>query len=378
MIKRQLYGLMNAKFFKQKAIILVGPRQVGKTTLMKKILEEKTENIQIFNGDDTTIIDLFKRPNIQQLKQIIGASKIIFIDEAQQIPDIGLTSKIIVDEFKDVQLILTGSSSFDLINKTNEPLTGRKWTYQLWPVSWEEWQDHVGFVKAEQDVENKLVFGLYPEVLMNSENPTEALMELVDSYLYKDVMKYGGLKKPLEIYKLVKALAYQVGSEVSLSELGQLIGLDSKTVDKYIDILEKAFIVFRLHPLSRNLRNEIKNKSKVYFYDNGVRNAVIKQLQPVSIRQDIGQLWENFMISERMKQNSSKKILCNSYFWRTTQQQEVDYIEEVNGEFYGYEFKWNSKKKIKFPTTFTKNYNAINKGINRSNFRDFVFVNPIQ
>lgn len=314
------------------------------------------------------------RPNTQQIKQIIGNNKIVFIDEAQRIPEIGLTSKIIVDKFKDVQLILSGSSSFDLYSKINEPLTGRKWTFSLWPITWEEWQNHVGYVRAEQDVENRMVFGFYPDVLNHEENPSPVLAELAESYLYKDILMYEGLKKPTAIRKLLQALAFQVGSEVSLQELGQTVGVDPKTINIYIDILEKAFIVFRLTPLSRNLRNEIKARSKIYFYDNSIRNAVIGQLQPLAIRQDVGILWENFLVSERVKQISQNKDLRQYYFWRTAQQQEVDYVEEINGRFFGYEFKWSERKKIKFPKTYTNGYDSVNDGINRSNFRDFVYI----
>lgn len=373
MIQRQLSERIESKLFQGKAILVSGARQVGKTTLLKALLKEHTGNILHLDGDDVTIQNLMNRPNRQLLKQIIGNNNIIFLDEAQRIPEIGLTSKIIVDQFKDVQLILSGSSSFELYNEVNEPLTGRKWSFNLWPVSWEEWQNHAGFVKAAQDIENRLVFGFYPDVLVHEENQELVLSELADSYLYKDVLMYEGLKKPIVLKKLVQALAYQVGSEVSLQELGQIVGADPKTVTAYIDILEKAWIVFRLPPLSRNLRNEIKAKNKIYFYDNGIRNAVIKQFQALPIRQDIGVLWENFLISERMKQISNE-MPRNYYFWRTTQQQEVDYVEEVNGTFYGYEFKWNERKKIKFPLTFTKNYNAQNLGINKNNFREFVIL----
>lgn len=374
MIQRLLSERIESKLFQGKAILVSGARQVGKTTLLKAMLEKYPGNILYLNGDDVTIQNLINRPNTQQLKQIIGNNKIVFLDEAQRIPQIGLTSKIIVDQFKDVQLILSGSSSFELYNKVNEPLTGRKWSFNLWPVSWEEWQNHAGYVKAAQDIENRLVFGFYPDVLVHEENQTLVLSELADSYLYKDILMYEGLKKPSVLKKLLQALAYQVGSEVSLQELAQIVGADPKTVNTYIDILEKAWIVFRLSPLSRNLRNEIKAKNKIYFYDNGIRNAVIRQFQALPIRQDIGILWENFLISERMKQISNE-IPRNYYFWRTTQQQEVDYVEEANGKFYGYEFKWNEKKKIKFPLTFTKNYNALNLGINKTNFREFVILN---
>lgn len=374
MIKRQLSERIKSKLFQGKAILVSGARQVGKTTLLKAMLEQQPGNILHLDGDDLTIQTLMNRPNTQQLKQIIGNNRIIFLDEAQRIPEIGLTSKIIVDQFKDVQLILSGSSSFELYNKVNEPLTGRKWSYNLWPVTWEEWQNHAGYVKAAQDIENRLVFGFYPDVLVHEENQALVLSELADSYLYKDVLMHEGLKKPVVLKKLLQALAFQVGSEVSLQELAQTVGADPKTVNAYIDILEKAWIVFRLPPLSRNLRNEIKAKNKIYFYDNGIRNAVIKQFQALPIRQDIGVLWENFLISERLKQISNE-IPRNYYFWRTTQQQEVDYVEEVNGTFYGYEFKWNERKKIKFPLTFTKNYNAQNLGINKTNFREFVILN---
>ena len=351
MITRVQADRIEKVFFKGKAIVLTGARQVGKTTMLENILEKHKGELLTMNGDDTTIQNLLNRPNTLQLKQLIGNNKLVFIDEAQRIPEIGLTSKIITDSFKEVQLILSGSSSFDLYNKVNEPLTGRKWTFNLWPVTWEEWQNHVGYIKAEQDVENRMIFGFYPDVLNHEESPETVLVELAESYLYKDILMYEGLKKPTVIKKLLQALAFQVGNEVSLQELGQTVGVDPKTIDTYIDILEKAFIIFRLTPLSRNLRNEIKAKNKVYFYDNGIRNAVIGQLQPLAIRQDIGVLWENFLLSERVKQISQNKVLRQFYFWRTTQQQEVDYVEEVNGTFFGYEFKWSERKTIKFPKT---------------------------
>ena len=374
MITRTQSAEIERTFLKGKAIIVSGARQVGKTTMLENMLQKYHEQLLTLDGDDITIQDLLNRPNTQQIKQIIGGKRIVFIDEAQRIPNIGLTSKILTDKFKDVQLIMSGSSSFDLFSKVNEPLTGRKWTFNLWPVSWREWQEHVGYVKAEQDIENRMVFGFYPDVLNHEENPGLVLSELAESYLYKDILMYEGLKKPTVIKKLLKALAYQVGSEVSLQELGQTVGIDPKTVNTYIDILEKAFIIFRLTPLSRNLRNEIKAKNKVYFYDNGIRNAVIGQLQPLAIRQDVGILWENFMVSERVKQISLNKDLRNYFFWRTTQQQEIDYVEEVNGKYFAYEFKWNTKRKFKFPKTFSNNYLSTNKGINRGNFREFVML----
>ncbi len=372
MIERIIEKQLRETIFKGKAIIVIGPRQSGKTTLLKKILEDfKTQTIML-DGDDPNVLKLLSRPNTMQLKQLIGNKKIVFIDEAQRIKEIGITAKIIVDQFPEVQLIMSGSSSFDLTQETNEPLTGRKRTFYLWPVSWSEWQKHTGFLVADQDLENRLVLGLYPDIL-NSANDAEInLRELTDSYLYKDVLMFGNIKKPEEIKKLLQALSYQLGNEVSLRELGEMVGLDPKTIDRYISILEKAYVIFRLNPLSRNLRNEIKTNRKIYFYDNGIRNAVIGQMQPLSIRQDIGVLWENFIITERLKFLSNNKVFANTYFWRTSQQQEVDYIEEVNGKFYGYEIKWNPKRRPKFPKTFINAYNPILKTINRDNFKQII------
>jgi len=372
MVQRLLLGQISDNIFKGKVILLFGPRQVGKTTMIRVLLKEYSESALQLNADDPTVKKLLDTPNTEQLHQIIGNHKIVFVDEAQQINEIGKTAKLIVDTFNGVQLILSGSSSFDLANTTQEPLTGRKRTFFLYPVSWMEWQNHVGYVKAEQDLENRLVYGLYPDVLMNREQQEIILREIADSYLYKDVLLYGNLKKPDEIRNLLQAIAYQVGNEVSYRELGQITGLDPKTVERYISILEKAFIVFRLGSFSRNLRNEIRTGRKIYFYDNGIRNAVIGQLQPLAIRQDIGALWENFIICERQKRNRYKQFFTNSYFWRTTQQQEVDYVEEFNGQLTACEIKYNEKRKIKISKTFTNSYHADVKIINRENFRDFL------
>ncbi len=372
MINRIIEQEIAKRFFSKKAIIVTGPRQSGKTTLILKLIEPYKRETLIVNGDDPVTEQLFGRPNTEQLRQIIGKNKILFIDEAQRIPNIGLTSKLIVDNFKEVQLILSGSSSFELMNRTQEPLTGRKWTFSLWPVNWQEWQEYTGYLKAEQDLENRLIFGLYPEVLMNLSDQQAILQELTDSYLYKDILIYGNIQKPDMIQKLVQALAWQIGSEVSYAELSQMVGLDAKTVSNYIDVLEKAFILFRLPAFSRNLRNEIKTNRKIYFYDNGVRNAVVGQFLPLQSRQDTGALWENFLISERRKQIFYQRSATLQYFWRTKQQQEIDYVETRDGKVRGYEFKWNPKRSSSFPKTFTEAYDSINKGINRENFREFV------
>ncbi len=355
-----------------KAIVVIGPRQVGKTTLIESILESK--DYLLLDGDDPKTRTLLTEPNTEQIKTILGKYKYIFIDEAQRIEGIGLTMKIITDRFKDVQLFTSGSSSFDLSSKINEPLTGRKWEYQLFPISWEEYENHHGYLHSEQNLENRLLYGFYPDVLNNSGDEVSILRNLVNSYLYKDILSFAEIRKPEVLEKLVQALALQIGSEVNYSELAQIIHVDKNTVSKYIDILQKGYIIFKLSSFSRNVRNEIKTNKKIYFYDNGIRNMVIGNFNPIELRNDKGALWENFLISERVKQIEYKQSLAHTYFWRTKQQQEVDFVEENGGEIFGYEFKWNKKKYQKLPKTFTETYNAKSKVIDKENFREFVII----
>lgn len=371
MITRILEEQIKKRLFSGKAIILTGPRQAGKTTLVNQVLGIEKE-VLFLDGDDPTVINLLNRPNTEMIRQLIGRNKIVFVDESQRINGIGLTAKIIVDRFPEVQLILSGSSSFELLNLTQEPLTGRKWTFTLYPVSWIEYQENVGFLKAEQDLENRLVLGFYPEVLTKPEEQAIILKELTESYLYKDILIFAGIKKPDAIQKLVQALAWQVGNEVVYSELADTCGLDPKTVASYIEILENAFVVFRLPSFGHHLRNEIKTAKKIFFYDNGIRNAVIGQLQPLASRKDIGALWENFLISERMKILGYGKSLTNCYFWRTKQLQEVDFVEEKEGQVTGYEFKWNAKHAKRLPQTFIQAYKSQGFCITRENFREFI------
>ncbi|MBN2659141.1 MAG: ATP-binding protein [Spirochaetales bacterium] len=370
MYERFLESEVKSKIGKGKAIILIGPRQVGKTTLINKILENR--NHLFLDADDPSIRRLLAEPDTLQIKRILGRHSIVFIDEAQRIPHIGLTSKIIVDQFDNIQLILSGSSSFDLANAFNEPLTGRKWEYELFPVTWEEFEEKHGYVYGEQDLENRLIYGFYPDVLNHPGDEREILKQLVSSYLYRDILAFAGLRKSESLEKLLLLLALQVGSEVNYDELGRSAGIDKNTVSRYIDILMKGYVLFSLSSFSRNVRNEIKKRKKIYFYDNGVRNALIGNFSQLELRPDKGAIWENFLVSERLKQNHYKYPFAKMYFWRTTGQQEVDFVEEADGNIHGFEFKWKTGKSKRLPGTFSQHYNASAHFIDRSNFRDFV------
>jgi len=370
MYERTLKHKIEDRIDKRKAIILIGARQVGKTTLIKTILKDRPH--LFLDADDPVVRSLLTLPSTEQLRSIIGSYKIVFIDEAQRIEGIGITLKIITDQFKDVQLLVSGSSSFDMTNKVNEALTGRKWQYELLPISWEEYENLHGYIVSEQQLENRILYGFYPDVLNNPGEEKEILKNLVESYLYKDILAYSDIRKPEILEKLTQALALQVGNEVSYNELAQMVGVDKKTIGKYIDILQKGYVIFKLSSFSKNIRNEIKKTRKIYFYDNGIRNMIIGDFKSLNIRMDKGALWENFLISERMKQNLYKESLSKIYFWRTRQQQEVDCVEEEQGYVRGYEFKWNAKKNLKLPRTFTAAYNAQEFIIDRRNFRDFV------
>lgn len=371
LFERIIENTIKEKVNSGKTIVIVGARQVGKTTLLNQILNNK--EYLFLDCDDPTTRGLLQNPTTEQIRTIIGDFKFVFIDEAQRIPGIGLTLKIITDQLKGVQLFVSGSSSFDLGNALNEPLTGRKWEYELFPISWEEYENKIGIVKSEQQLENRLLFGFYPEVINNQGNERETLKNLVNSYLYRDILAFSEIRKPEVLEKLLQALALQMGNEVNYNELAQLIGINKVTVQKYIEILEKGYIVFRLNSFSKNIRNEIKQNRKIYFYDNGIRNMIIGNFNQLDLRLDKGALWENFLVSERRKQNIYKDTFAKMYFWRTKQQQEIDFVEEMNGEITGFEFKWKSKN-TKFPQNFIATYNADGLVIDRKNFRSFIKI----
>ena len=359
MYTRDLQSIIQERCFQGKAIILLGARQVGKTTLLKKIIQEQQVDALYLNCDEPQTAAALTNCNLRELQMVIGANKFVVIDEAQKVDNIGLTLKLIVDNMPDVQVIATGSSAFELRNCLNEPLTGRKYEYQMFPISSKEIYQSSGYIDLKGLLETRLIYGSYPDILNHANDARELLRMLTDSYLYKDILATDNLRKPDVLDKLLRALAFQVGSEVSYNELAQTVGSDSKTVERYIDLLEKCYIIFRLHGLSRNLRNELKKAKKIYFYDNGVRNAVIQQFAPLELRNDAGALWENFFISERIKRNHYQQNYCNIYFWRTKSQLEIDYIEEQNGQMTAFEMKWNPKKSnTSIPETFLNAYDV--------------------
>ena len=376
MIVRALQNILQKKLFKGKAILLFGPRQCGKSTLIEAMLGS-TDHYYL-NGDEADVREILSNTTSTKLKAIIGNKKVVFIDEAQRIPNVGLTLKLFTDQIKDVQVIATGSSTFELSSQVNEPLTGRKHEYMLFPLSFDEMVKHHGLLTEKRLIEHRLLYGYYPEIVTKQGEEKELLKLLAESYLYKDLLLLEQIKKPALLEKLLKALALQVGSEVNYHELAQTIGTDNKTVDRYVDLLEKAFVVFRLPALSRNVRNEIKKGKKVYFYDCGIRNAIINNFKPLSNRTDVGALWENFVIAERMKSLRYQGKDAKQYFWRTIQQQEIDLIEEVEDEMIAYEIKWNPKERVRFSQTFTENYpTAKTATISPSNIEEFLINSEI-
>ena len=375
MIKRELEEKIRSKIGKKKIIVLFGARQVGKTTLIHSIFD-KEKNVIWYNGDEDMTKDLFEKADLNELANIIRGNKTIVIDEAQRIKDIGIKLKILQDNFGDeIQIVATGSSSFDLANKINEPLTGRKWTFKLSSFTISELVSNFGYDKEKNNLEKRLIYGSYPDVVLASdiEDKEAIIKELSSDDLYKDVLNLGEIIKTDKLRKILQALAFQVGNQVSMNELGSLVGLDSKTIDKYVSLLEQSFIIFRLPSFSRNLRNELKSSQKIFFYDCGIRNALINDFRPIELRPDKGSLFENYIISELKKRFPDDNI----YFWRNKNKQEIDYLIEKNGEITAIEVKWSENKKVSFPNEFVKEYNpAKSIVINSKNFLD-IFRNEL-
>jgi len=372
MIKRILQEVITSKFSLKKAIIILGPRQTGKTTLLKQLIDKNSPDVFWLNADKIDDRSLFNDDAFNNFLSFVSDKNFLVIDEAQRIENIGLKLKIIFDE-TDLQIIATGSSSFDLSSRINEPLTGRKLQYNLYPFSFEELAQKFDTFEEFKNLNTRLIYGAYPDVVLQPGHQKELLENLASSYLYKDVLEWDLVKNANKLLKLLQALAFQIGNQVSYNELGKIIKTSSTTVENYIDLLEKSFVVFTLPSFSRNQRNELKKSKKIYFYDNGIRNALINNFNTINLRNDIGALWENYIISERLKYTKYHQIYANRYFWRTRTKQEIDYIEERDGKLFAYEFKWNKHKKAKIPRAFMEAYPDVEtKIITPDNYIDFI------
>lgn len=371
-IQRTLQQIIQNYYGKGKAIILIGARQVGKSTLFHLMTDSQT-NVLWLNCDQEEVRNTLSTTSLAQLRMLLQNFQTVVIDEAQRVTNIGITLKLITDNFKDIQLLVTGSSSLDLHNRLNEPLTGRKVEFHMFPFSTEELYQAEGFIGTKERLQQRLIYGSYPDVLFGQLSPQRTLQELSDSYLYKDILEMEGVRKSQILHKLLIALSLQIGSEVSYNELSKTVGIDSKTVEKYIDILEKCFIVFRLPSFSRNIRTELAKGKKIYFYDTGIRNAILQQYMPIEFRQDVGALWENFFIAERMKMNHYAERVVNTYFWRTDRQ-EIDYIEEENGQLRLFELKWNEhKQNTRIPNQFIEAYHPHSTHVvTRENYLEYL------
>lgn len=358
-----------------KVVSIIGPRQVGKSTLSEHIFKD-TNNVLRINGDDTDTKYMFENVSENFLKILTANHNALLIDEAQKIKNIGEMLKIMADKLNHIPVIITGSSSFLLTKAVNESLTGRKREIQLLPISFAEMVKHTNIVEETRMLDHRLIYGYYPEVINNLGDEKDVLKELTNSYLYKDIMEENNIAKPDKLVKLLQALSWQIGSTVSTNELSQLVGIDAKTIDRYIDILQKNYIIYTLPSYANNLRNELKFSKKIYFYDMGIRNAIIGNMSPISMRQpeEVGHMWENFIITERIKRNLyNKRTFLQHYFWRTQQQKEVDLIEVEDGIITGFEIKRSAKKNIKAPAKFTEYYpNAQFYGINNTNLYEFL------
>ncbi|MCG2701269.1 ATP-binding protein [Candidatus Parcubacteria bacterium] len=374
-INRYIKNDVIKKLQPNKVVVLYGPRQVGKTTLVKDILKNIKGKYLFLNGENRSAQKWLSSQEIDVFKQYIGDNKLLVIDEAQKIKNIGLNLKLIVDHFEGIKVLATGSSSFELANQVGEPLVGRKWQFTLYPISQIELKDYESRDETDNKLESKLIYGSYPEAVKENvfHQKQDILNEIVDSYLYRDLLEFNEIKKSQKIIDILKNLAFQIGQEVSLQELGNAVSLNLRTVEKYLDLLEKTFVIKRVYGFSRNLRKEISKMSRFYFFDNGVRNAIIQNFNTLDLRNDIGQLWENYLFMERLKRNSYKNIRSNIYFWRTYDQKEIDLVEEREGKLFGYEFKYSENKKVKPPRDWLETYKEAEfEVINKSNYLDFI------
>ena len=374
MIKRYIKNQLLKKLKPGKVLVLTGARRVGKTFLLQEISKELDQDYLFLTGEDFAVQDILERRSIQNYKNFLGSRKILIIDEAQKIPDIGPILKLMIDSIKDLKIIITGSSAFDITNFTGGPLTGRQTTFSLFPISELELKNSETETERLDNLSQRLIYGNYPEVLniQNSDEKSEYLNEIVNSYLLKDILTLDKVKNPSKIFNLLRLISFQIGKEVSYDELGKQLSISKNTVERYLDLLSKVFVLYKVEGFSRNLRKEITKKSKWYFFDNGIRNVVIANFTNIKGRNDVGQLWENYIISERIKFQSYKKMIVNNFFWRTYDQQEIDFVEEREGKLFAYEIKWQDLR-VKLPKAWGKSYkNSEFSVINNQNYLNFV------
>ena len=359
----------------KKVVVVYGPRRTGKTTLLEHFIQGLKEPHHLVNGEDVFVKQALSSQSIDKLKSFVGQKRWLIIDEAQKIPDIGLNLKLIVDHIPDIRVIATGSSSFDLASQIGEPLTGRKWTLRLFPLSQLELKETENTAQTKARLEGRLIYGSYPDVVLceDDEMRKQYLKEIVSSYLYKDILELEGVKHSEKLVRLLQLLAFQIGKEVSFTELGTQLAMSKNTVDRYLELLEKAFVIYKLTGFSRNLRKEISKNPRYYFYDTGVRNALIQNFNPLNLRDDVGQIWENYLVMERLKKQEYTGITCSNYFWRTYDRKEVDWIEEREGKLFAYEFKWRPSSKAKLPTGFVQSYpNTHFERVDSENYLKFI------
>ena len=373
-LDRELTESILKKLQPNKVVIIFGARRVGKTILVKEILSKIDEPVLSLNGEDINVHDRLSIRTVENYRQLLGSYKVLYIDEAQKISEIGLKLKLMVDEIDGLRVIISGSSAFNIHKNAGEPLTGRKYSFNLYSLSEREYNQIEDNISKQDKIRERLIYGNYPELLHlpDRKDKEDYLNEMVSSYLLKDILVYENIKNSQKIFNLLRLIAFQLGGEVSLQELGKQLSISKNTVEKYLDLLSKVYILHKIEGFSRNLRKEITKNSRWYFLDNGIRNAVIANFNTIESRNDIGQLWENYMISERLKYQEYNRISSNNYFWRTYEQQEIDWVEERDGSLFGYEFKWKESK-IKIPTQWKNAYpNSSFEVININNYNNWI------
>lgn len=375
LLTRTIEKRLNSAIGKNKVLLILGTRRVGKTVLVNKIIEQYKKPVVLLNGEDLDVQEMLQQRTATNYKKMVGDAQLLVIDEAQAIPEIGKILKLIIDNLPELTIIATGSSSFDLLNKAGEPLTGRKMQFQLYPIAQMELASRETFVETKQHLEERLVFGSYPELLqLSSYREKEGyLHELVQSYLLKDILAFEGIRQADKIMKLLRLIAFQTGSEVSYNELGNQLGISKNTVENYLDLLSKVFLIYRLPAYSTNQRKEISKRSKWYFTDNGIRNAIVNDLRLLNLRQDTGSLWESYLLNERIKHNTYLQEHVQYFFWRNYNQQEIDLIELKQGQLHAYEFKYSNNKRVKVPAAFSTAYpDASFECITKNNYLEWI------